>query len=133
MGKIVKNRFVIEDPSGFISSVTVDYILRGRQRKADGSFDPPSALGKTGTITDERYSYTGVLNDDFHVHFTEKYLTYDADAKAFVSSSPMKYDFLRAIIKTRNGKSTTEYHATISNRTDNSYKFLKNQKSRFLI
>ena len=115
-GKIVDNRLVIDDPSGKISSVTMDYILRGRKRKADGSFDPPK--GRTGIINDDRYKYDSVLNDDFHVHFTMKYkVAYNKTRKAFVSS-PLEHDFLRVVVSKKSGGSSTEYHAALSNRTE---------------
>ena len=116
IGKIVDNRFVVEDPSGNINLVTMDYILRGRQRKTNGIFDPPR--GPTNIINDEKYTYTSVLNDDFHVHFTMKYkVNYNADRKAFVSSL-LEHDFFRAVIAMKTGPNSTEYHAAISNRTE---------------
>ena len=122
-GKIVDNRLVVEDPSGKISLVTMDYILRGRKRKSDGSFDPPS--GRTGIINDERYKYDSVLNDDFHVHFTMKYkVIYNETRKAFVSS-PLEHDFFRVVVSRKSGGSSTEYHAAISNRTNTCTKYGK--------
>ena len=53
-GKIVENRLVIEDSSGVFSNITMEYILRGRQRKSDGSMDPPK--GPTNIINVEQWS-----------------------------------------------------------------------------
>lgn len=115
-GKIVDNRLVVDDPSGKISLVTMDYILRGRKRKSDGSFDPPK--GRTGIINDEQYKYDGVQNDDFHIHFTMKYkVIYNETRKAFVSS-PLEHDFIRVVVSKKSGGSSTEYHAAITNRTE---------------
>ena len=116
LGRINNNRLVVQDPSRIIRSVTVDHIHRGRRRKADGSFDPPTAPSQTGMVTDEKYAYTDVLNDDFHVHFTDQHnLLYDIDSKAFKSNDTVHHDFLRVTISFKNNMTHTEYHAVISN------------------
>ena len=115
-GKIVGNRLVIEDSSGVFSNITIEYILRGRQRKSDGSMDPPK--GPTNIINDERYTYTSVTNDDFHVHFTTQYkVIYYEEKKAFMSNL-LEHDFIRVVCHMKSGGSLTEYHATISNRSE---------------
>ena len=115
-GKIVGNRLVIEDSSGVFSNITMEYILRGRQRKSNGSMDPPK--GPTNIINDEQYTYTSVINDDFHVHFTTQYkMIYYKDKKAFISS-PLEHDFIRVLCHMKSGGVSTEYHATISNRSE---------------
>ena len=116
LGRIINNRLVVQDSAGTIKSVTVDHIQRGRRRKANGSFDPPTAPSQTGMATDEKYAYTSVLNDDFHVHFTDEHnLLYDTSSKSFISSKTIKHDFLRVKITMKTNVTSTEYHAVISN------------------
>ncbi|XP_066922217.1 uncharacterized protein [Clytia hemisphaerica] len=116
LGKIVKNRFIVEDPGSKISLVTMEYILRGRKRKADGSLDPPK--GRTSMVMDSKYSYHKVLNDDFHAHFTIAYKVIFNKERGVFMSSPLEHDFFRAVITMKTGSKTTEYHATIHNKDD---------------
>uniref|UniRef100_A0A7M5WIC9 Uncharacterized protein n=2 Tax=Clytia hemisphaerica TaxID=252671 RepID=A0A7M5WIC9_9CNID len=115
LGKIFNNRLVIEDPGRKISSVTMEYILRGRKRKADGSLHPPE--GRASMITDRTYNYHKVLNDDFHVHFSlSQNISFDVNQGSFISS-PLEHDFIKVSITQKSGVQKREYYSTISNKT----------------
>lgn len=113
-GIIENNRLVINTTAYHIHHVELDYIIRGRKRKEDGTFDPPSP-GQTGLVSDETYKYNDVINDDFHVHFKKPSmsLTFDAHSKCFRSLA-LEHDFIRLRITKQDGTIVTEYHTHIT-------------------
>jgi len=107
---------VVDDLFGDIKSVYVEYIIRGRIRKADGSLNPPLWMNETGMQMDKLYSYDGVVNEDFHVHFSQPISIYrNSKKKQFILKS-LKKDFFRVTIIKRENPHTRihEYHYQIS-------------------
>ena len=109
---IENGKLVVNNTNNSVLDVKFDYIIRGRKKKPDGGFDPPT--GDTGYITDETYKYDDVINDDFHVHFTKAVpLSYNKQKKLFYSPF-LKKDFIRLHVKKKDGTYVKEYHPYMS-------------------
>ena len=114
LGKIVDNRFEVDNKAGNIKNVVISYVIRGRRRTKDGRLDPPKVFTRH---MDKQFNYYKVLNDDFHVHLSPNYqLDYSESLKKFISNR-LEGDFFQAVITKTSGVQITEYHATISNRS----------------
>lgn len=100
-----------------IRQARLDYIQRGRKRKADGTLDQPSP-GTTGLVSDDKYKYDDVINDDFHVHFKEPSISliFNQHTKRF-QSPLLEHDFIRLRITKQDGTIITEYHTHIANQS----------------
>ena len=117
-------KLIVDNSGGTITSVSVEYIIRGRRRHPDGKLNPP-APRSTGILTDVDYKYGDVLNEDFHVHFSKPVdAKRSADGKQFVLD-PLEQDFVRVTVSKGNRR-TVEYQSHIGNRTKACRKHGKN-------
>ena len=117
LSKLHGNSLIVDDVDGDIKSVHVEYIIRGRRKKADGILNPPKMMNETGIIMDKLYSYNVVENDDFHVHFSKPIPVKRNSAKKQFVLNSLKQDFFRVTIMKRYEDDTIkEYHYRISNK-----------------
>ena len=115
-GRIENSSLIVENPNGKVIAARVQYIRRGRQRFADGRID--NLTLPDDIIMHYKYKYSDVLNDDFHVHFTDPIDLNSTDGKFILK--PLTEDFisLSLLVKLSNQTSPQiikEFHSFISN------------------
>jgi len=127
LSRLEEGRLIVNNRDGKIKAVTIEYILRGRRRKANGALDPPK--GCTGILVDTKYDYNTVLNDDFHVHFSQPIrVQQNKMFKQFIMTH-FERDFFRVNITMKSGDQKSEHHYHIANRTETCRKYGKSLDS----
>ena len=116
LSKLEGGTLTVDNKDGSIRSVTVEYIIRGRQRDANGKLSPPR--GRTGILNDVEYKYSAVLNDDFHVHFGRPIEVNQNNYNRQFIMKPVEHDFLRVTITMNAGGRKIEHQSHISNKTE---------------
>ena len=115
LSKIHEDSLIVDDVDGDIKSVHVEYIIRGRRKKADGTLNHPT-MKEREIILHKRYSYNRVLNDDFHIYFSKPIpVKRNSEKKQFILNS-LKEDFSCVTIMKRDNTTIKEYHYHISNK-----------------
>uniref|UniRef100_A0A7M5X907 Uncharacterized protein n=2 Tax=Clytia hemisphaerica TaxID=252671 RepID=A0A7M5X907_9CNID len=116
-GKIEGSSLIVENPKGAVIAARAQYIKRGRKKFADGRIDYRT-LPSDDIIIHHQYKYSNVLNDDFHVHFTDPIELNSTDEKFVLK--PLTEDFVSLLLLVKHSNQTSiqvvkEFHSFISN------------------